>query len=68
MNSTISFDVFKGSTRVRSRWVDGKWRFYEGAIRDFDESGSIQMTPFKEMEFPMKENWESFQKTSMGFR
>ena len=30
-------------------------------MRDFKEGGSIQMTPFKEMEFSFPENWESFQ-------
>jgi lipopolysaccharide export system permease protein len=60
-------DQFRCVQRIDAnevRWVDEKWRFYEGAIRNFDESGSIQMTPFQEMEFPMKEDWESFQKTA----
>jgi lipopolysaccharide export system permease protein len=60
-------DQFRCVQRVDAnevRWVDEKWRFYEGAIRNFDESGSVQMTSFKEMEFPMKEDWESFQKTT----
>jgi lipopolysaccharide export system permease protein len=33
-------------------------------MRDFDEDGSIRMTPFEEMEFPMEESWESFQKNA----
>ncbi len=45
-----------------ARWRDGKWNFYHGALRNFDESGSVQMTPFEEMEFPIKEDWASFQK------
>lgn len=44
-----------------AKWIDGKWQFYEGTIRDFDNSGSIRMTSFKEMEFLLPENWESFQ-------
>jgi lipopolysaccharide export system permease protein len=44
-----------------AKWIDGKWKFYEGAMRDFDESGSIRMTPFKELEISLPENWESFQ-------
>jgi len=55
---------FQCTQRVDAReakWVDGKWKFYEGAIRNFDEKGSIQMTSFKEMDFPLTENWESFQ-------
>jgi lipopolysaccharide export system permease protein len=47
-----------------ARWVDEKWRFYEGTIRDFDESGSVQATSFEEMDFPMKEDWESFHRSS----
>jgi lipopolysaccharide export system permease protein len=45
------------------QWTNGKWKFYDGSVRDFDESGSIQMTPFKEKDFPMKEDWGVFQKT-----
>ena len=44
-----------------AKWIDGKWRFYDGAVRDFDENGSIRMTPFKELDFPLLESWESFQ-------
>ena len=58
-------DQFHCVQRVDAReakWNDGKWRFYDGAIRDFDEKGYTKMTPFKEMEFSLKENWESFQK------
>ena len=47
-----------------ARWADGKWRFYDGAIRDFGGDGSIRMTAFEEMDFPLKENWESFQKSA----
>ncbi|MEW6376986.1 MAG: LPS export ABC transporter permease LptG [Thermodesulfobacteriota bacterium] len=55
---------FRCTQRVDAReakWVNGKWRLYHGAIRNFDESGSMQMTPFNEMEFLIKEKWESFQ-------
>jgi lipopolysaccharide export system permease protein len=44
-----------------ARWVNGKWTFYGGAMRDFGEDGSIQITPFSEMEFSLPENWETFQ-------
>jgi len=60
-------DQFRCTQRIdasEARWADGKWRFYDGAIRDFGESGSIRMTAFKEMDFPLKENWESFQKSA----
>ncbi len=55
---------FECTRRIDAReakWIDGKWKFYEGAMRDFRESGSIQITLFKEMEFSLPENWESFQ-------
>jgi len=47
-----------------ARYINGGWQFCQGAIRDFDESGSIRVAPFKETEFPLEENWESFQKTA----
>jgi len=43
------------------KWVNGKWKFYDGSVRDFDERGSIQTTPFRELEVSLSENWESFQ-------
>jgi len=58
-------DRFRCTQRIDARevkWVDGRWRFFDGAIRNFEETGSIQVIPFKEMEFPLTENWESFGK------
>jgi len=55
---------FRCTQRIDAReakWINGKWKFSEGAIRDFDAGGSIQMTPFREMEFSLTENWETFQ-------
>jgi lipopolysaccharide export system permease protein len=46
------------------RFVNGEWRFYQGALRDFDENGSIRVTSFKEQQFPLEESWESFQRTA----
>jgi len=46
---------------IEARWVNEKWRFYQGAVRHFDESGSVQTTPFEKMDFPMAEDWGSFQ-------
>jgi lipopolysaccharide export system permease protein len=60
-------DQFRCIQRIdanEARWVDEKWRFYAGTMRDFDESGSVRMTSFEEMEFPMKEGWESFQNSA----
>jgi lipopolysaccharide export system permease protein len=56
---------FRCAQRVDAReakWIDGKWRFYNGAVRNFGVDGSIQTVPFRELEFPLKENWESFRK------
>lgn len=44
-----------------AKWIDGKWKFYNGTTRDFDESGSIRTTPFKDMDIPLSESWESIQ-------
>jgi len=44
-----------------ARWVDRNWRFYQGAVRNFDKSGSVRTNVFEEMNLPMKEDWESFQ-------
>jgi lipopolysaccharide export system permease protein len=57
-------DQFRCIERIDARevkWTDGKWWLYDGAVRDFDESGSIRMTPFGEMQYPLQEDWESFQ-------
>jgi lipopolysaccharide export system permease protein len=56
---------FRCTRRVdarEARCIDGKWRFYKGAVRSFGEDGSIQTVSFRELEFPLKESWESFQK------
>jgi len=44
-----------------AKWVNGKWQLYEGAVRDFDEDGAMRLTPFREMELDLPENWEFFQ-------
>src|SRR4030043_1951093 len=43
------------------KWIKGKWKFYDGPVRDFEEGGSIQTTPFRELEVFLAENWESFE-------
>lgn len=58
-------DLFRCIQRIdarEARYINGRWQLRKGAVRDFDENGSIRMTPFEEMEFPMEEKWESFQK------
>ncbi len=60
-------DQFRCVQRIdanEARWVGEKWRFYQGAVRHFDESGSIQTTSFDEIDFPMNEGWESFQNSA----
>jgi len=59
------FRCFRRVDANEARWVGEKWRFYQGATRDFDESGSVRMTSFEEMDFPMKEEWESFQNSAL---
>ncbi len=59
-------DQFRCIRRIDAKevkWREGKWFFYNGALRDFDESGSVRTTTFQEKEFPLKEDWTSFQKT-----
>jgi len=56
---------FRCTQRIEARearWINGKWRFYDGAMRNFNENSSIQVIPFEELEFPLQENWESFGK------
>jgi len=62
-------DQFRCIRRVdakEAKWNGGTWRFYDGAIRDFDEWGHTQMTPFRDQEFPLKETWESFQRSAQS--
>jgi lipopolysaccharide export system permease protein len=57
-------DHFRCIQRIDAReakWDIEKWRFHDGAIRDFNEDGSTRMTPFKEIELSFQEDWESFQ-------
>jgi lipopolysaccharide export system permease protein len=58
-------DQFRCIERIDAReakWINGKWRFFDGTIREFEQMDSIQVTPFKEKEFSLSENWESFEK------
>ena len=60
-------DQFRCVRRIdanEARWVGEKWRFYKGATRDFDESGSVRTTSFGKMDFPMKEEWTSFESSA----
>jgi lipopolysaccharide export system permease protein len=56
-------DRFRCVRRIDARdaaWMNDKWRFSAGTVRDFDDSGSIRVTPFEEMELSLPENWDSF--------
>jgi lipopolysaccharide export system permease protein len=55
------FRCIRRTDAKEAKWANGKWQFSQGATRNFDANGSVQMTPFEEIDFPMKENWESFQ-------
>jgi lipopolysaccharide export system permease protein len=58
-------DNFQCTERIDARevkWVGGRWRFYDGTVRDFGEGGSIQVTPFKEIELNLGEDWESLRR------
>lgn len=56
-----NFRCFQRIDAREVRWIDGKWKFFQGAIREFDEGGSVRTTPFRETIFSLPENWESFQ-------
>lgn len=58
-------DQFRCTRRIDAReakWVNGKWKFFHGSIREFGEGGSIRTVPFLEKEFSLPEDWESFQR------
>ena len=55
-------DQFRCTQRIDAReakWSGGQWWLYDGAVRDFDQSGLVRMTSFGEMEYPLQEHWES---------
>jgi len=57
-------DQFHCVQRIDAReakWLDGKWKFLNGAIREFEEGGSIRVIPFTEKEYLLPEDWNSFQ-------
>jgi lipopolysaccharide export system permease protein len=57
-------DQFRCLQRIDAnevKWINGKWKFSNGSVRDFDEGGSIETTSFKELELSLSESWESLQ-------
>ncbi len=58
-------DQFRCIERVDAReakWVNGRWKFLNGAIREFGEDGTIRLVPFTEKEYSLSEDWDSLQK------
>lgn len=61
-------DSFRCIQRVdakEAKWDNTKWTLVDGAVRDFEDNGSIRLTPFAEKDFPFKETWESFQRVKV---
>lgn len=59
-------DQFRCIRRIdarKAKWSNGKWKLYQGAIREFKEGIAIQTTLFTEKDFDFQEDWESFQRT-----
>jgi len=57
-------DQFQCIQRVDAnevKWMNGKWIFFKGTVRSFDQGGSIRTMPFDKIELILPENWESFQ-------
>jgi lipopolysaccharide export system permease protein len=55
-------DHFQCTKRIDARevkWVEGRWWFYDGTVRDFGEIGSTEIIPFEIIEFDLGEDWES---------
>jgi len=55
---------FRCIQRIDARqvqWSNGKWKFYNGAVRYFSDGSSIRIETFKESEFPLPIGWESIQ-------
>lgn len=58
-------DHFQCTKRIDARevkWVEGRWWFYDGTVRDFGEGGSTEIAPFEKIEFDLGEDWESLQR------
>jgi lipopolysaccharide export system permease protein len=58
-------DNFHCTKRIDARevkWIEGRWWFYDGAVRDFGESASTQVIPFKKIELDLGEDWESLRR------
>ena len=57
-------DQFRCIQRIDAKevkWINGIWKLHEGTVRDFGQGGSIETTPFKDLDLPLPETWESFQ-------
>jgi lipopolysaccharide export system permease protein len=57
-------DQFRCVQRIdakEAKWIDERWKLYDGAVREFGEEGSIRTTSFEEREVRLPEAWASFQ-------
>jgi lipopolysaccharide export system permease protein len=58
-------DNFHCTKRIDARevkWIEGRWWFYDGTVRDFGESAPTQVIPFKKIELDLGEDWESLRR------
>ncbi len=54
------FRLIKRLDAREAKWLDGKWYFLNGSVRNFKDDGSIQMNLFNEIELKIPESWENF--------
>lgn len=54
------FSLIKRLDAREAKWLDGKWYFLNGSVRNFKDDGSIQMNLFNEIELKIPESWENF--------
>jgi len=71
------FDANFATTRriqaKRAVWADGRWRFFDGTIKERLTDGTYAVSTFSERTFPLKETPDDFKKgvkpsDEMGFR
>lgn len=54
------FRLLKRLDAREAKWLNGKWHFLTGFVRNFKEDGTILVSPFNEMELYLPEGWENF--------
>lgn len=53
------FRLIKRLDAREAKWLNNKWHFFNGFIRNFKDDGSIQISPFNKMELNIPETWET---------